>query len=1255
LAEVRASLSQAETTLLEKESKLAYAESINQQLTARVSKLTHRESSTAEYVRKLESRLDEKEAQSQGADPLDAETIAELRLENQRMRDNEQSAEAYLAVLEENLAEADADIEFWKREVDRLERVVERQRGLRKLDTLLDELDEVQNEALERAKSEIADSNHESVQALQIPEIVKDGPTEPTTTETVPMPTPNGPGSSDEKENRAPSDDNLLKAELASLRKSHETTVRKLEDLTNTYNSSLECIAELKEQLEDSHTHHSSTTTQSPSSSEPKEETPPFLEPAGVRTLKTAALASALLAAGPQRSFSRSLSSEGYLAGVSDTCKNEMNVNESEEEDVEALKDEIEDLRQKVHGLEELRREHAKLTENYNESMDLLDELKAQLQRPPPSPVQPVSPMRPGLIRSRSVSDLKLVQLNERATRALDVLSDKIVDLAGDDEELKKTLQSSLSVVTTEVISKSTQNVQQATEITTLRADVDAKSRLIVGLTKAQSRYIILFLLFLTFRTADPAYISALQNQLAEKESEHKQVIETMKAREIELINKVEDLAQQLEINTQEFDKHKNIQQDYRKLLNEILVGKKRNSSMSQSSVDSYRSASAMMTHTSRTELTSDYGDHDTLDKELAEADGDEEEVEHTQLISELKAMLKDDSRLSIIDTTEHSRVVKDLRQELEEVRSAYEEDTSELQKTLSEVKSQLLHFSRQRSLSESSGSDGEKESGQSAIEKVKSLQRQIAQQREDHKEVIQLLETAQLLATDRERKANDLSMALESLRTDHVQASAKADSLSAELETIKSQHMESLQLLDAAQLAAKEFEQKHSNATKLLESVTAERDIHSRTVSDLQTKLDKLAKQHEASVKKTESSHNEEIQNLKKDNSEYLTIIQHLKDQVSESETSISTHLLQITSFQQKLEASTKESDKAKRAKAAVDRDLKELRNEVNVLTRQRQEARDRLAEVSELLNQLQREYDTLKLRKGEQDALLKDQAELVQDLQTRLAEFEARPSSADPTKRLRSGSLTGRWSNSIPTPPPQMPLPPLPSALPNPPVSPTFSPGRTTPTLQSRSLARTNSQDQLLRSGSRDQLRSPEPDAALLRQIEEKDSKIANLEKQFHSERQLVQTLEEALSDTEKSMKQLKKQTNSLAAEKEMLHTKMLDVSHQLEIAKKEAMKSRDSIQQLDEARAQRAKVCPSSFRAQGLMVGGSSEETVGGSDGGDCASEKVKIFVLLNFYCFIVISLFFDFVFLALGGKDWIGEIFPGSDDNDSFEDL
>ena len=666
---------------------------------------------------------------------------------------------------------------------------------------------------------------------------------------------------------------------------------------------------------------------------------------------------------------------------------------------------------------------------------------------------------------------------------------------------------------------------------------------------------------------------------MAEMESEHKLVVDKLKDRQSQLLARVEDLAQELDNSAQELEKNKGLQQEYRKLLNDILHAKKRNSTMSQSSMDSYpASASVIMTGTTHTESTFDYGYHDTLDKELAQADSeDDDEPDHTALIAELK------SRLSVVDTVEHTRVVKGLRQELDEVRSAYEEDTSELQKTLVEVKSQLLHFSRQRSVSESSGSDTTKdgsESHQSTLDKVKTLQCQIVKQKEDHKELIQLLDTAQALSTERERKAAELTTSLQELQAKYAENSSKVESLTSEIALLNSRYAESVQQLVTSQNKAEEAEKELSRSEELVKSLTAERDSAILDTAELREKLQTLSRQHNALVKETEISHKEEVLGLRKDNSEYLTIIQHLKDQVSESEASISTYLLQITSFQQKLEAANKDSDKAKRAKSAVDRDLKELRNEVSVITRQKQEAKDKLSEVTEMLTQLQSDYETLKARKNsiapETEAVVKEQTELIQALEARLAEFEARPgSSADQSKRLRSGSLSGgRWSNGTPTPPPAMPLPPLPSALPNPPPSPLQgSFGRTTS--GGRSLSRTNSQDQLPRSTSRDQLRSPAESDALKRELEEKDLKIANLEKQFQSERQLVQTLEEALSDTEKSMKQLKKQTNSLAAEKEMLHTKMLDVSHQLEIAKKEAAKSRDSIQQLDEARAQRAKV--------------------------------------------------------------------------------
>jgi chromosome segregation ATPase len=700
--------------------------------------------------------------------------------------------------------------------------------------------------------------------------------------------------------------------------------------------------------------------------------------------------------------------------------------------------------------------------------------------------------------------------------------------------------------------------------------------------------------------------------------------MDTMKAREEELITRVEDLDQQLGDQARELDRFRGLHGDYRKLLKEILNHKRRNSA---TSLESYIDSSVFLSGSSRTELTSDYGDHDTLDKELAQAEDYEDDEPDQNLLSlelaVLKAKIKEDSQRNIVDTVEHTRVVKDLKHELDEVRSAYEEETSELQNTLNELKSQLLNLSRQRSVSESNGSDNgtrdESEAEQSALAKVAALQQQISQHREDHKEVIQLLETAQTLATDHERKAIDLTRSLEVLRNKHSEQSSTVENLTAEITKLKSQHSEAIRQLEAAQINVTDAEKKAVELGLLLESMTSDRDAALRDVDDHKDRLQSLAKQHGSLVKEMESAHHKTVRNLKNDNSEYLTIIQHLKDQVSESETSISTYCLQITSFQQKLEAAGKDSDKAKRAKNALDRDLKELRNEVTVITRQRQETRDRLNEVTELLEQLQRDYDDLKSRKSmtrDTEAVFKEQSELIQALENRLAEFENRPGSST-GGHGRSGSFSGRWSggNTGLTPPPTMPLPPLPGNLPTTPSSPvrsTFSStmGRTTPT-PSR-IPRSASQDQLGRSASRDALRSPEPDSQMVKQLEEKDVKIANLEKQFQSERQLVQTLEEALSDTEKSMKQLKKQTNSLAAEKEMLHTKMLDVSHQLEIAKKEAAKSRDSIQQLDEARAQRAKV--SSHILRRLIVGGSGEKTVGRSNGGDCPSEEIKIFVLL-----------------------------------------
>ncbi|TLD24958.1 hypothetical protein PspLS_06203 [Pyricularia sp. CBS 133598] len=142
LASTRATLSSTETSLLEKETKCAYVETISNQLQLRLQKMMDRENSTESYLHELESKLD---GHTSGEEK-NAAIVIELRKEIARVREAETTAEEYITTLEERLAEADQDAELMQREIDRLEQVIERQRSLGKLDSLLYELDHVKQE-----------------------------------------------------------------------------------------------------------------------------------------------------------------------------------------------------------------------------------------------------------------------------------------------------------------------------------------------------------------------------------------------------------------------------------------------------------------------------------------------------------------------------------------------------------------------------------------------------------------------------------------------------------------------------------------------------------------------------------------------------------------------------------------------------------------------------------------------------------------------------------------------------------------------------------------------------------------------------------------------------------------------------------------------------------------------------------------------------------------------------------------------------
>ncbi|KAL7275607.1 hypothetical protein RUND412_001439 [Rhizina undulata] len=150
LSITRSSLSNTESSLLEKETKLVYIENLNQQLHTRLQRLMDRESSTESYLHDLETKLDSHTT----GEEKNAAIIAELRKEIARVRENEASCEDYISTLEERLAEADQDLELMTREIARLEHVVERQRSLGKLDNLLYELDSLKEQDSNKSKGD---------------------------------------------------------------------------------------------------------------------------------------------------------------------------------------------------------------------------------------------------------------------------------------------------------------------------------------------------------------------------------------------------------------------------------------------------------------------------------------------------------------------------------------------------------------------------------------------------------------------------------------------------------------------------------------------------------------------------------------------------------------------------------------------------------------------------------------------------------------------------------------------------------------------------------------------------------------------------------------------------------------------------------------------------------------------------------------------------------------------------------------------
>ena len=567
LSSTRSTLAGTESILLEKENKCAYVETVNQQLQNRLQKLIDRDADNEQYLHNLEAKLD---GQSSG-DEKSAALVLELRKEIARIRANEAQCEDYIATLEERLAEADQDMELKQRELDRLEHVVERQRSLGKLDNLLYEFDHLQTNGkieepqyapkpltngVSKPKSTSKSLFQEAVDTA-IPESDEDEEDDTI----VPLPTPNGHPAEPpanlqnnrlararsaapiiDEERPSPAQSRVVadkledvNQELFDLRIQHESTANDLEMMSAKYEEALRTLAAMQDAMDEARHSVEPQSATSPTSTRPTS----FLGDARVSELRD----------GGQPPSSRSLSSELSLAGDSNTSL-EPSIDESPRKKVssgdlrrtshreESLLREIEELKksqsEKEEGLKTLNGRYSELQEIHVETLDIVEELKTEVQKAKMrSPTSPSSPV----IKRKSSQNVMTI---DRAHRSFASLRNIATDNLEDKPDTMQSFEINLNTAMHELHQRSERVQLLEAELLTLKKEMETKSTMISGLTRERSS-------LKTSSPIDMSVVSTLHGQLQQNENQMKSLQEQHAGREQELIGEIAALKQSLE------------------------------------------------------------------------------------------------------------------------------------------------------------------------------------------------------------------------------------------------------------------------------------------------------------------------------------------------------------------------------------------------------------------------------------------------------------------------------------------------------------------------------------------------------------------------------------------------------------------------------------------------------------------------------------------------------------------------------------
>ncbi|KAG6116427.1 hypothetical protein E4U14_000217 [Claviceps sp. LM454 group G7] len=1141
LSSTRTTLSNTETSLLEKETKCAYIETINGQLQTRLQKLMDREASTENYLHDLEAKLD---GQSSGEEK-NATIITELRKEIARARENESACEDYISTLEERLAEADQDAELMQREVDRLEQVVERQRSLGKLDSLLYELDHVgkgKPTGLEtvtntnggvarparfsdhsRSQSHVSRNGHlngpipeehdehdehdEAIPAKDVADAEwKDNfNTDDHTAER--SSTTDAKNSTDDTDSQMVPHTRFVgdkldtvTQELVDLRVEHESTVQEYGQLQVKYEETLRSLSELRDAVDEArHPERSHVRDSIMSTSTPSQTRPDSFISDGKSVANKGEPRSSL-----SRSLSSELSSAMEYATTIDTSVAEVgsedfvdapeprasNENLAQQAEREQLAAEIERLRQladeKAAAEERLTDKYAKLESRHNEALDMVEELKTQVYRARVVEATSSRTSTP-VIRRKSSQNLLVI---DRAHRSFASLRNIATENFENEPEVMQSFELSLNSAMHELHTRSERIQELEADIASVKKEMETKMTIISGLTRERSS--------LKASPRDMSMVANLRDQLERNDKQMSQMREAHAIREKELTSQVEELRGSLEsVESSASGAAPDDEVEKERL--------KRIADMEAELADWEEKHRALLESTGKNEASL-RASMVELEAQIAAL----QNIHHSE--SENNKSLSEE--LLQVSESEHEELIGSLRDEIDEYKAIIDSNAakiSELETGHAAVKTQLEEL-----MASHDTATKELERHQSLVVTLEEKLASHVEATKSHEETLKLFSErhAEDMSEFKAREQKSYEEQAEVLMQEHAEVVHKLDEELAqarqELADVATQVAEGMNMDVSIELLSERIQTLLADQKLLVE----EQD----RVEEMKSHIKELTAINEVVLGDMETAK--------------VSLAEMLSDVPEAVATSIGEQLNAVKTKLLDLEGrNEKNSRLVEELEEQLQNNFDEAQMTNNRLSTLQVERNSQLEEAMSARAQLQLELDTLREQHG--------------SLQARFQELSA----SGEVMRSNSNSTIRKSSShtSLPSPPPAIPLPPLPSVA-----------------------TRSSSPTSVLAPTSPTSGRSIGKETVNISQLtEDQEARIRTIERHLRAERQLTQTLEEALTD-------LEEQSNKVQADCETWKKRAQELETDLkELKQRQAepqVDNRWSIQAVEEERKKR-----------------------------------------------------------------------------------